>query len=693
MNPYNIRQPQDRRKVYNEYISNLQMQIDNLAKTEAAVSTLQTTGVAPVQPTDTRTLSERLLDVDAQRKVLRQALPSITDGAEASKIMNTISDQDVVFLGVAWDDFSKMIKQKFASGILAPLFNEVLQRYKRDYINSVSVQKGISTGHTTEELLLSMRDLMRLMPNAAQLNDLTFTINNIGGSAPPRMVSSALSAIGTLGSLLPTESMIAALDKMNPIDRAAAERAINDGLSSVASGSDLQLLTQRLQQARPAQVPDILTTIINDILLTRDDKAQLEQARAIAEEKAAAFEAIGQEEQAKAVQQSRKESITRTAFAKLPEPEEIEPPAVKAVGPKMTPQQAYDLNFIETNPINEVSKVSLTSLKWWVGYKVREGAMPSVKGLAKLPKNELLQIVEDYRAGNLAPSPAPKPRKAYTKKAAATASPFVQVSYDPAMGVKDFDLQDYADKRSILEDMEKKGIIVDNTSPDQFKEYKSIMNRNDPNEEAALIEIYKDMRMKLGMGGNGLKKGKRIAFGCGLARAMKPTMMVRPDNIDLERGIKKEPSYMPIGKYVVNKHKLRDNVLLMRTVKGGQIAELPQMSVSPKLGKMLNKIVNGYGFPSHSELTEMDDIDKDILYKVFKMSKAEGIDALPRPNKSKDEAEFNRFTILKGQILAGNNSKELIKEFKTLLVKLIHNDKILRKDGHAILLDLAALGF
>ena len=219
------------------------------------------------------------------------------------------------------------------------------------------------------------------------------------------------------------------------------------------------------------------------------------------------------------------------------------------------------------------------------------------------------------------------------------------------------------------------------------------MNRNEPKEEGVLVEIYKDIRTKLGMGGNGLKKGKRIAFGCGLARAMKPTMMVRPDNIDLERGIKKEPSYIPIGKYVVNKHKLRDNVLLMRTVKGGQIMELPQMSVSPKLGKMLNKIVNGYGFPSHTELTEMDDGDKDILYKVFKMSKAEGIDALPRPNKSKDEAEFNRFTILKGQILAGNNSKELIKEFKTLLVKLIHSDKILRKDGHNILMDLTALGY
>jgi len=170
-------------------------------------------------------------------------------------------------------------------------------------------------------------------------------------------------------------------------------------------------------------------------------------------------------------------------------------------------------------------------------------------------------------------------------------------------------------------------------------------------------------------------------------------MVVRPDNIDLDRGVKRETSYMPIGKYVIHKQKLRDNVLLMRTVKGGQIAEIPQMSITPKLGKMLNKIIHGYGFPSHEDLTELDDSDKDIMYKVFKMSKAQGIESIPRPNKTKDEAEFNRFTILKGQILAGNNSKELIKEFKTLLVKLIHSDKILRKDGHNILLDLTALGY
>lgn len=721
MNPFNIRQPQDRRKVYNEYLANLQMQIDNLAKTESAVSTLQTTGAPPVQPMDTRTLSEKLLDIDKQKKVLRQALLEITDGAEATKIMNTISDEDVVFLGVAWGDFSKMIKQKFAGGILAPLFNEVLQRYKRDYINSISVQKGISTGHTTEELLLSMRELLRLMPSAAQLRDLRFTISNVpAGVVPKRMREAALNAADELGALIPTDNMIQALERLNPIDRAAAERALNDGLSSITTGAVLQDLTAQLQQASSSDAPDILTSIIKDIILTRDDKAQLEQAKAIAEQKAGEAAIIEQEQkQANVPKKSAVISALKSrgrakevaeSFEQLP-PEEAAamPEVVTAV--KLLPEQlTQDIVLIEdpTTSLEEIARLNAPRLRSYLIQKSKEGVIPMRKAdINKLKKEGLVALVNTTRGSIPATAvlqPAVEPAKKESrpsstkkaKKTKATTSIFVQEEFDPTMNTKTFESKDYADKRSILEDADTKSVPETYLDPAIYAEFKGVLQRNDPREEESMVELYRMIREGLGVKGEGIKgdkKAKRITFGCGLIRSMKPRMMVKPDNIDLEKGIKKEASYIPIGKYVVNKHKLRDNVLLMRTVKGGQIAELPQMTISPKLGKMLNKIIHGYGFPSHNDLTDLDDSDKDIMYKVFKMSKAEGIDAIPKPNKTKDEAEFNRFTILKGQILAGNNSKELIKEFKSLLVKLMHSNKILRKDGHDILIDLAALGF
>jgi len=707
MNPFNIRQPQDRRKVYNEYLAGLQMQIDNLAKTEKAVATLERTGAPPVQPMDTRTLSEKLLDVDSQKKVLRQALLEITDGAEATKIMNTISDEDVVFLGVAFGDFSKMIKQKFSSGILAPLFNEVLQRYKRDYINSLSVQRGISSGHTTEELLLSIRELLRLAPTSAQLRDLVSTIGNIPqGVVPPRMRDAALQAAGDLSALIPSAGMVQAIDGLNPIDRAAAERALNDGLSSITTGAVLQDLTGRLQQASAAQAPDILSSIINEIILTRDDKAQLEQAKAIAEQKQAEYEAkepaikaeVGRRKGA-VVSQIKRPAQVAQAFEELPP---VELSAAAAPPKALSLQVVQDINFIDdlATTLEEIAKITAPRLKAYLVQKSREAAIPFTKAeINKLKKDELVAIVEAFKGGSFLaaavasppPSAPPSAKKRGPKPKPKLGSVFIQEAYDPSMDTKTFEGKDYADKRSIIEDALTQGVVEAYFNKQAENELKAILNRNDPKEEAGMVAFYRALREQMGFSGEGLKKkGKRIAFGCGLA---KPRMMVKPDNIDIEKGIKKEVSYIPIGKYVVNKHKLRDNMLLMRTVKGGQIAELPQMSISPKLGKMLNNIISGRGFPSHDELSGLEDSDKDIMYKVFKMSKAEGIDAIPRPNKTKDEAEFNRFTILKGQILAGNNSKEMIKEFKTLLVKLIHGGKILRKEGHDLLIDLAALGF
>jgi hypothetical protein len=709
MNPFNIRQPQDRRKVYNEYLAGLQMQIDNLAKTEKAVATLERTGAPPVQPMDTRTLSEKLLDVDKQKKVLRQALLEITDGAEATKIMNTISDEDVVFLGVAFGDFSKMIKQKFSSGILAPLFNEVLQRYKRDYINSLSVQRGISSGHTTEELLLSIRELLRLAPTSAQLRDLVFTIGNVPeGVVPPRMRQAALQAAGDLSALIPSASMVQAIDNLNPVDRAATERALNDGLSSITTGAVLQDLTGRLQRASAAQAPDILTSIINEIILTRDDKAQLEQAKAIAEAKTAIYEA--EEPEFKSADIKKKSALLseikigkEKKGALLSEIRRGQPAVQPVVQGQPALQLASDIAFVENSELEDIVIMTVPRLKAVLIQYSNNGVLPIRPAeINKLPKPGLLGLIEALKVGQFQPAAVaqlvvPSPVKSATKKprkkpaAAASQSIFVLVEYDPTMDTQTFEARDYADKRSIIEDALGKGVVEQYFNKLAEERLKAILNRNDPKEEGELVAFYRALREQRGFSGEGLKKkGKRIAFGCGLA---KPRMMVKPDNIDIENGIKKEVSYIPIGKYVVNKHKLRDNMLLMRTVKGGQIAELPQMSISPKLGKMLNNIISGRGFPSHDELSSLEDSDKDIMYKVFKMSKAEGIDAIPRPNKTKDEAEFNRFTILKGQILAGNNSKEMIKEFKTLLVKLIHGGKILRREGHDLLIDLAALGY
>jgi hypothetical protein len=78
---------------------------------------------------------------------------------------------------------------------------------------------------------------------------------------------------------------------------------------------------------------------------------------------------------------------------------------------------------------------------------------------------------------------------------------------------------------------------------------------------------------------------------------------------------------------------------------------------------------------------------------VFKLSQIDKADLLPAPDKTKEEQEMNRFQILKGQIQAGNDNKELIKEFKVLLLKFINGGKIPKAQGMDIITELMAMGY
>ena len=70
-------------------------------------------------------------------------------------------------------------------------------------------------------------------------------------------------------------------------------------------------------------------------------------------------------------------------------------------------------------------------------------------------------------------------------------------------------------------------------------------------------------------------------------------MKMEASNVDFKSGIKREIRYIPLGRYYVNRHKLADHKLMIKTMKGGAVNGLPTLTISPKLSKMINKIVTG----------------------------------------------------------------------------------------------------
>jgi hypothetical protein len=188
------------------------------------------------------------------------------------------------------------------------------------------------------------------------------------------------------------------------------------------------------------------------------------------------------------------------------------------------------------------------------------------------------------------------------------------------------------------------------------------------------------------------KPKKNIMFGMGLASVIpQPRAKVSVKNIDLTKGIEAEPAYVPFGTHLLNKHKLKDNIVMMRTKKGGAIVNIPTQRVSSKLSKVLHTISGG-GIPQFESVMDLVDDDKALLHQIAKTSKVSDRLSIPNPDKSTSEKEATRFDVLRGEIGIGQDNPAVIKEFKVLLLKMMRQGRVPLGQGKAIMEELLLLG-
>ena len=171
-----------------------------------------------------------------------------------------------------------------------------------------------------------------------------------------------------------------------------------------------------------------------------------------------------------------------------------------------------------------------------------------------------------------------------------------------------------------------------------------------------------------------------------------PKVKVEGKNIDFTKGITAEPAYVRFGTHLLNKHRLKDNVVMMRTMKGGAIVNIPTQRISGKLARVLHTISGG-GIPQFESVMDLTDGDKALLHQIAKTSKVSDRLSVPNPNKSKMEEEDNRFNILRGEVSIGNDAPAVIKEFKVLLLKFMNERRVPIGQGKAIMEELLMMGY
>jgi hypothetical protein len=206
----------------------------------------------------------------------------------------------------------------------------------------------------------------------------------------------------------------------------------------------------------------------------------------------------------------------------------------------------------------------------------------------------------------------------------------------------------------------------------------------------ALHLEYLEQKRQGGHGG-GEARGHGLR-GCGLKKG-RPTYSKRNyiENQLIDGVLVKPKPYVPFGRFVVNKFKLDDKVLMLRRKSGGSLKELPTHSISSNLASVLKAICGGVS-PHPDTIMGLGLKDQEHLHHIVKLSQIENIQ-IPTPRNKDDAKQNERFDILKGEIMAGNDNKTLVREFKVLLLRLIQQGRIPRREGQEILIDLTAMGF
>lgn len=167
-------------------------------------------------------------------------------------------------------------------------------------------------------------------------------------------------------------------------------------------------------------------------------------------------------------------------------------------------------------------------------------------------------------------------------------------------------------------------------------------------------------------------------------------------NIIIKKEKKEKPvkdktiGFKQFGKHIIDAIALEDGIVSIQTPAKKNITALPRERKSKNVVKIIKTIAGG-GLPSYEDVGSLSNDDKAYVHKVLKTARLSDKISI-KPDVSALENELKEFEILRGQIIAGQDNKEAIKKFKSMLIKFSNNGRLAKKEVNSILSELLMLG-
>jgi hypothetical protein len=573
--------PSDADKFRQQYLANLDLRARLDDVNLQANKVYKRTGQLPVEPSDFRTIEEKLADTERLKMEVRSKLSEITDGKEANKIAQELTPKQMVFYLQMSEAINAEIKPKYRLGIYAEIFLPFLQDYMNTQANISGIKSGLqqTSGRGVE---LNRNDILKSYFTGGELGEWSRryspSITNMG--IDKRLLGRLQQQIVMIGRY--TDGLLKAIEDLGDTYTINADKR-NEGYK-----------------------------LVNDIIQEFPTKVQLNRWG----DKAYMYARGGD-----------KQGLTK----------HIE----------------EGISLFELQPEREVLLGELGKIMSGVPTAPPANLVPGKAGSAK-----------SLERGD---EPEPNSFAQFSKSDL--------IKWARSVGMRVSSKLEKGNKATLIE------YLTTNWSPDMLKD----------DDEGDLVPggASQDTGRTDGdMSSLSAGKGMR---GRGVGKPVMKQKQKKP-SIDWYGGISPSPKFVPFGKLIINKHRLENNIIAVKRPAGSSIKEFPSERVSRRLGGIIRGLTNNE-MPDFDDLNDLDDAEKVYLNKLAEKTNLKDRLILPAPKKSEIDKEVDDFEIMKGEIMSGNDNKDLVRKFKKTILRLSNKGVIPKSQVKDLLLELSEMGF
>lgn len=271
-----LKSPSDADKFRREYLNILKLQTANDDKNYSANRIYKQTGV-PQQPTDTRTFDEKMRDIEGLKQSIRGDLTAIMDSTEANKVVQSLSSDDLIYLGNRIDDIVLHTKRKWKSGVNGEIFIHILREYARAEGDVYSLSQGVQN---TGKLLTTADTILSTMASQDDLSELMSAIRQLQqGDARTRAI--LVDNISTLQELIPTADVLDGLMSIRDAKtRSDIQELLTEALQDIPKRSDLEFIMEGIENASTQQqLNDALRRLNGVVAISEGIAGELENIK------------------------------------------------------------------------------------------------------------------------------------------------------------------------------------------------------------------------------------------------------------------------------------------------------------------------------------------------------------------------------------------------------------------------------